>query len=153
MRTLLTNRFRALPAVVGSLILAVFPTIASADTSVPSYATKTGDSIVGTISKFDGAYTMYVRDKNGYLDNVTLHRGTIINPTGIQLQAGFSVTVIGRPDGKTFEADEIDTPYHYTAYEIPIYPYYPYPYAYGYPLYPRPFFGFGYGFRGYHGRW
>ncbi|HTX55670.1 MAG TPA: hypothetical protein VMD47_01065 [Candidatus Acidoferrales bacterium] len=92
---------------------------------MPSYAVSKVETIKGTISSFTGRYTMYVRDKRGYVDNVTLHQGTIINPTGIRLQPGMSVTITGRPSGSTFLADEIDTPYHYYGYAYP-YPYYPY---------------------------
>ena len=143
----LTKSSRALPAVAAFLLLAVFPSIAFADTNVPSYAKQDGDTIKGTISGFNGAYTVYVRDANGYLDNVSLHRGTIINPTGIPLQTGFSVTVVGHPDGATFVADEIDTPYPYSPY--------PYAYAYSYPGPVVPFgFGYGYGYGYGHGfRW
>lgn len=72
---------------------------------------------------------MYVHDVRGYLDTVTLHKGTIINPTGIRLEPGFSVTIVGRPSGSVFVADVIDTPYHRVGYGPYAYPYWgPYPY-------------------------
>jgi hypothetical protein len=82
---------------------------------------------------------MYVRDKRGYVDNVQLHQGTIINPTGIQLQPGYPVTVAGRVNGNTFVADEIDTPFHYTPAPVT------YEYR-AYPWYPAPVVGLGWGF-------
>jgi len=116
---------------------------------MPSYAVTKVETIKGTISSFNGAYNMYVRDVRGYIDSVTLHQGTIINPTGIRLQPGYPVTITGRPSGSTFLADQIDTPYRITyAYGYPGYygyPYYPYP-AYGLSL------GFGWGWGGGWGR-
>ena len=91
----------------------------------PAYAVHQ-ESITGTVRSFDGQYTMYVRDRHGYLDRVQLHQGTIINPTGLTLQGGMQVTVYGRSEGQVFVADEIDTPYRYV-------PYYGYPYPYAYP--------------------
>jgi hypothetical protein len=67
--------------------------------------------IQGTIAAVTGTYSIQVDDANGYLDNVALHDGTIINPTGLTLAAGQTVTILGEPDGNVFVADEIDTPY------------------------------------------
>ncbi|HUA07672.1 MAG TPA: hypothetical protein VMA98_00235 [Candidatus Acidoferrales bacterium] len=96
--------------------------------AMPSYAVGKVETIRGTIASFNGATTMYVRDVRGYIDNVTLHQGTVINPTGIRLQPGYSVTISGRTSGSTFIADEIDTPYHiyggYGYYPYPVYPVY-----------------------------
>ena len=133
---------RALPVI--ALIAALTPVAARAQSLTPSYATPV-DSIKGTISHFDGATTMYVRDERGYIDTVTLHKGTIINPTGIKLEPGYAVTVTGEPDGSTFVANEIDTPYHFVS--VPYYPYAYDPYLYG----PLPYYGLGFGW-GWH-RW
>ncbi|HYZ16683.1 MAG TPA: hypothetical protein VE591_09790 [Candidatus Acidoferrum sp.] len=65
----------------------------------------------GRIVGFNGAYTMYVRDKSGHLDTVSLHKGTVINPTGIQLEPGQRVTIYGPHYGNTIAANVIDTPY------------------------------------------
>jgi hypothetical protein len=54
---------------------------------------------------------MQIRDSRGFISNVSLHQGTIINPTGIKLQPGMRVTIHGRNAGATFAANEIDTPY------------------------------------------
>jgi hypothetical protein len=106
--------------------------------STPSYAVGKVDVIRGTISGFNGATTMYVRDTHGYIDNVTLHKGTIINPTGIRLEAGYPVTISGHPHGSTFVADQIDTPFRRAyVYAPAVYPY-PYPY---------PIVGWGWGWR------
>ncbi len=87
---------------------------------------------------------MYVRDVRGFVDHVTLRQGTVINPTGIRLQPGFSVTVTGHTSGSTFVADEIDTPYRFYGYAYPYYyPYYYYPPYYGLSL----GFGWGWGWR------
>ncbi|MGH7716781.1 MAG: hypothetical protein ACREML_12385, partial [Vulcanimicrobiaceae bacterium] len=103
----------------------------------PGYAT-TEQTIKGRVTVINGTY-MEIADTNGYIDRVELHQGTIINPTGIRLEPGMTVTIMGHAAGTRFLANEIDTPYHYSAYAP--YPYYPYPY-YGPPLY----LGFGFGF-------
>ena len=76
-----------------------------------------------------------------------LHQGTIINPTGIKLLEGMSVTVYGYADGPTYQANQVDVAYS------PYSPYYagngnPYPdygsaYGYGYGS------GYGSGYGGY----
>lgn len=120
------------------------------------------ESIHGRILSFDGGYNLQVNDDRGFIDNVRMHQGTIINPTGLTLAPGMTVTIYGVNSGSVFAAHQIDTPYQSFGYAYPVYPYpvYPYPY-FGYPY---PFgarisigfgFGFGYGYRpfygGYHG--
>ena len=108
------------PTPISLLLLAVFacglsefvgPGSAIAE-SVPSYATAE-QTIHGQIASVDGLYSIKVHDDNGYLDNVALHHGTIINPTGLTLAPGMSVTILGYNGGSVFEANEIDTPYTY----------------------------------------
>jgi hypothetical protein len=118
----------------------------------PSYGSNE-DVIRGQIVSFDGGYNLQVRDDRGYIDAVTLHQGTIINPTGLRLSPGMSVTVRGVNRGAALDANQIDTPY--TTYgAVPVYPYaypafaYPYPaYGFGY----GPSFSIGIGFGGYYG--
>jgi hypothetical protein len=108
--------------------------------SVPSYATRE-ESIQGTISGFNGAHTVFVRDDRGYVDNITLRDGTVINPTGLRLATGQRVTVYGFTQGNTFVANQIDTPYskYPAAYAYgPPPAYYAYPGYYGYPY---PYYG------------
>jgi hypothetical protein len=76
---------------------------------VPSYAAASNDqSVRGVVANYDGKYVLQVRDRAGYLDNVRLHQGTIINPTGLPLQNGMRVIVYGYNAGRTFAANEID---------------------------------------------
>jgi hypothetical protein len=110
--------------------------------AVPSYAT-TQASIRGRVSGFDGKYALTVRDAKGYVDRVQLHDGTVINPRGLTLGSGMTVTVYGRAEGDHFVADEIDTPYH-RDYAYVAYPYAPYPY---YGPYWGPYYRFGLNFR------
>jgi hypothetical protein len=92
-------------------VMALSPVMANAQ-EVPSYAQATGDqAIKGRIVSFDGTYNLEVRDDAGYVDNVQMHQGTIINPTGITLEPGMVVNIYGYPDNSVFEANEIDTPY------------------------------------------
>jgi hypothetical protein len=126
-------------AVITALVAA--PIAASADS--PGYATVSDPSIAGTVERIDGKYRIHVRDRRGYIDDVSLHQGTIINPTGLQLQPGEHVTIYGNPSGSTFQANEIDVP---ATVAIA-----PYGYRYGYPgygFYGYRRFGFGFGYRG-----
>jgi opacity protein-like surface antigen len=128
------------------IVAALAAPLAAQAADAPSYATATSDETVhGQITSINGKYGMTVRDNRGFLDNVALHQGTIINPTGYELQPGMRVTIVGHADGSTFAANEIDTPVQYVAVQ---YPYY-------YPGWDVGF-GFGWGdrfghFRG--GRW
>jgi hypothetical protein len=133
----------------------------------PSYAVK-GETVHGRIVSFDGHYALTVRDDRGYDDRITLHDGTVINPTGLRLAPGMSVTVVGEPRGSALLAYEIDTRYHedsgYQAYPYaaepsyyyaPDYPvYYPsYPVYYPYPCCYGPYYSLGIGIHfGGHGR-
>lgn len=75
----------------------------------PSYAGE--ENIHGRIAAFDGRFNLTVRDERGFVDNVHLHQGTIINPVGITLEAGMVVSILGYNAGPYLEANEIDTPY------------------------------------------
>jgi hypothetical protein len=80
--------------------------------ATPSYATPSGDEqIRGSITAVTGKYSLQVRDDRGFIDNVTLHQGTIINPTGLTLATGMPVTISGKNAGATFDANQIDAPY------------------------------------------
>ena len=145
---MLKNTLRTLAALVATGAAIAVPLAASAQT--PSYATRE-DTIHGTIVSIDGPFAISVRDERGFVDKVALHQGTVINPTGLTLAAGQTVTILGRAQGTSFAANEIDTPYQSTGaspYADESYaasaPYdggYPYvyggsPYAYGgYPYY------------------
>jgi hypothetical protein len=139
-----------------SLALAAFacaigiPFAAQAD--IPSYA-QGEESIHGKVSGFDGKYDLTVRDDRGFDDHVRLHDGTVINPTGLRLAGGMTVTVYGHNDGSVFSAAEIETPYHRSyayGYPYPAYgPYYGPYYGPAYGPYYGPYFGarIGFGFR------
>ena len=109
----------------------------------PSYASDE-ETIKGRITSVNG-YTVQIRDDRGFIDNVQLHQGTVINPTGLTLAPGMSVTVLGYNRGQAFAANEIDTPYmSYGAYPA----YYPYPAYVGYPYWGSSFsLGFRFGDR------
>ncbi len=78
----------------------------------PSYASSE-ENLHGRVISFDGAYNLRVRDERGFVDAVQMHQGTIINPTGITLQPGMIVSVLGYNAGPYLAANEIDTPYTY----------------------------------------
>jgi len=100
--------------------------ISAAAQDMPSYAQSApqDQQVRGRIASFDGAYDLTVRDDNGYIDNVRLHQGTIINPTGLTLAPGMVVSILGYNAGPFFAANEVDTPYTY---------YGGVPYYYGHP--------------------
>ena len=139
----------------------VLPTIVSAQ-DIPSYAQPSRDeSIQGRIASVNGTFNISVRDDRGFVDNVELHQGTIINPTGLTLEAGMSVTVLGVSNGGEFDANEIDTPYNYDGpLPVPVYigPGWWYPgFAYGYgPSFGLSLFfgngGFGFEHHRFYGR-
>ena len=122
-------------AVAAALLVA--PGAARAQ-GAPSYATA-DESVHGRILSFDGGYHLTVRDERGFVDDVTMHQGTIINPTGLTLQPGMIVSIVGYNAGRTFAANEIDTPYTYYS-GIPYYAGRPW-FAYG----PSVDLGFYYG--------
>ncbi|HXP92952.1 MAG TPA: hypothetical protein VN905_05740 [Candidatus Binatia bacterium] len=108
----------------------LFPTSASAQ-YLP------GGEIRGTVASINSTFNISVDDANGGIDNVELHQGTIINPTGLTLEPGMPVTIVGYGDGGQFDANEIDTPYTYNG---PL----PTPLYYG-PGFWYPGFAYGYG--------
>jgi hypothetical protein len=89
----------------------------------PSYATQ-DQQIHGRVISFDGGYSLQVRDDRGYVDNVQLHQGTVINPTGLTLASGMVVSINGYANGNAFSANEIDTPYQFYG-AVPYYGGYP----------------------------
>jgi hypothetical protein len=104
---------RIIAALFLMTFLATIPLSGSAQT-IPSYAQPEvgGDAqIRGRIASFDNAYNLKVRDEKGYVDNVELHPGTIINPVGLTLVPGMVVSVLGYNAGTYFAANEINTPY------------------------------------------
>jgi hypothetical protein len=88
----------------------------------PSYAAPSGEQTIhGTITAFHGKYGVNVRDEHGYVDSIALHQGTVINPTGLALQQGMPVTIVGHGDGDVFAANEIDVPVQYVTSPYPAY--------------------------------
>jgi hypothetical protein len=111
---------------------------------VPSYSQAPApapqdEQIRGRIVNFDGAYNLQVRDERGFLDNIELHQGTIINPTGLTLAPGMVVSILGYNAGEYFAANEVDTPYTFDD-GVPYYEGHPWDYYVG------PAFGIGFFF-------
>lgn len=105
---------RNLAALSLAMLMTTIPLSAFAQTNVPSYAQPDGDvQIRGRVVSFDNGYNLTVRDDKGYVDNVRLHQGTIINPVGLHLEPGMTVSILGYNAGSAFAANEIDTPYVY----------------------------------------
>lgn len=110
-----------------TIAVGIFPSSTFAQpagTATPSYARPSAEeTIKGRIMSVH-QYDVAVRDIRGFVDNVKMHHGTIISPTGLTLVPGMEVTVVGENRGQTFAATEIDTPYTY--YRV----LFPYPYSF-----------------------
>ncbi|MBV8643549.1 MAG: hypothetical protein JO225_06500 [Candidatus Eremiobacteraeota bacterium] len=128
-----------LAAAAVMLTVCVAPAPAPAQ-DLPSYARpeqrNAYETIHGRIVSVLGPFHITVEDDRGFVDDVVLRHGTVINPRGLRLAAGMTVTIVGFNAGASFEADEIDTPYDYSG-DAPPAMYYGdgwyYPgYAYGY---------------------
>jgi hypothetical protein len=151
----MANRFLA-AALAASVSILAAPLAALAQDDAPPYAGQPSyatqdDQIHGRIVSFDGAYALQVRDDRGFIDNVQLHQGTIINPTGLTLASGMVVAIHGYNAGGYFAANEVDTPY--TLYgAVPYYEGHPW-YYWGPSISLGFFFGSGGWWRGgYYGR-
>jgi hypothetical protein len=143
-------------AALAGIVASTTPGAALAQ-NVPSYGTPAArqEVIRGTVTGFDGAYLVYMRDERGYNDSVTMHQGTVINPTGIRLVEGMRVSIWGYANGPTFDAYQIEVagggPYYAGYYGYPNYGsgygygYGGYGYGYGYPYYPAVGIGIGIG--------
>jgi uncharacterized membrane protein YgcG len=113
----------------------------------PGYQNGGEETIHGRIISVDNTWNISVADDRGFVDNVELHQGTIINPTGLTLAPDMTVTIVGYANGPVFEANEIDMPNsYYGATPVSVYYgagwWYPgYPYGYG-PSFSL-FFSFG----------
>jgi hypothetical protein len=95
--------------VTSSLIVATLAIPLAASAAMTDNNTST-QMVSGVIRSIDGKYGLTVRDNSGSLDSVALHKGTIINPTGADLRQGLAVTIVGRADGRSFDADTINAP-------------------------------------------
>ena len=131
-------------AALGAALVLAGPLAASAQDAPPSYARPApapapqDAQVRGRITNFDGQFALQVKDEKGYLDSVRLHPGTIINPTGLTLEPGMIVSILGYNAGSFFAANEVDTPYTY---------YGGVPYYYGHPWnYYGPTLGLGFYF-------
>ncbi len=128
---------------------AVLPLVVGAQT-LPSYArpgsgpTTSGETIHGVIEAIQGPYRILIRDDRGFVDDVTLRQGTVINPRGLRLAVGMSVTIYGLAAGSTFSALEIDTPYDYDTSPSGS------TYYGGYPAYD---YGYGQNYGGFYGQY
>ncbi|SRR5665213_71041 len=106
----------------GSLALgaATLPASVAAQ-SAPPYARPESvpangiETIHGVIESIEGPYRISVRDDRGFIDDVTLRQGTIINPRGLRLRPGMIVTISGYVSASTLTADQIDSPSQYDA--------------------------------------
>src|SRR5665213_3119896 len=83
---------------------------------MPSYAVPASadakaddqETIHGSVASVDDADTLQVNDDRGFVDNVKLEPGTLINPSGSRLQPGMVVTIAGVNRGAVFAARRID---------------------------------------------
>lgn len=99
-------------ALAASFLSASLGSTASA--SVPGQ-----NQLRGRITAFNGGFDLHVQTRRGEIDDVTLHHGTIINPTGLTLRPGMRVTILGTMNDGSFDANEVDTPYHEAYVPVP----------------------------------
>lgn len=132
MATHFSPHFNKITAALAAAVLGagMLPAIASAQ-ALPE------GEIQGTVASINDTFNISVDDNRGSMDNIELHQGTIINPTGLTLEPGMAVTILGYGDGNQFDANEIDTPYSYGGAA-------PTPAYYG-PGFWYPGFAYGYG--------
>jgi len=137
---LLNLRKYSVPAMLSfAIAIAASPVCAAETQDVPTYAQPTADQEVhGLVTSYDGRYKLTVRDDRGFIDNVLLHQGTVINPTGLRLEQGMAVTIAGENGGSYFAANEVDTPYIFNE-GVPYYRGHRWDYYYG-PSYGAGFF-------------
>ena len=85
-------------------------TIAAAPLGASAQAGEnTGDvTIAGSIGTIDAAGNMDLNDDQGYTDTIRLDGNTVIRPSGAQLVAGMSVTVVGLNRGSYLAAERVD---------------------------------------------
>jgi hypothetical protein len=95
------------PSVSGAGIAVDFPTPFRV---CPPGAGEDGHTLCAVVTSIDSKYGLTVRDERGALKSVTLHQGTIIDPTGFELKPGTPVYVVGSIAGGTFDADRIEAP-------------------------------------------
>jgi hypothetical protein len=102
-----------LAAVIVALPVAGFAEGSRTSTEAPTYAIPNADgneTVSGRITWFDGRFDLQVRDERGFIDNVQLRQGTVINPTGLTLRSGMPVQIRGRNRGYVLVAEQIDSP-------------------------------------------
>jgi hypothetical protein len=129
---------RLVAAVVAALTLGLASGVGASAQDVPTYARPDApqETIAGRIIAIDGPFHISLRDVRGFVDSVDLRGSTVITPTGLVLEPGMDITIVGSNGGASFIADEIDTQYSYEGdAPAPVYYgdawYYP-GYAYGY---------------------
>jgi hypothetical protein len=146
-----------------AMVSAAAAPAAAQPSGVPSYATRE-ETLHGRIAGIVDTYHIRLDDERGFVDNVTLHDGTVIQPAGLTLAPGQAVTIYGHADGNTFAASQIETPYQESdpgAYSDDGGDAYPAPYALPDPYWYGPYdpygyfgpsIGIGFGFYGGYGR-
>ena len=92
-----------------ALTIVLSSTTAGAQAPAASSPPSSEQTIRGRITAIDGPFNIRIHDDRGYTDNIELHRGTIINPTGLTLAVAMHVRILGYNAGAVFEANQIDT--------------------------------------------
>ncbi len=91
-----------------------FATMQLAQADEQSFAPQfSEDSVVqGSIAALKDKYTMDIRDDEGNLTTVELHRGTVIKPLGLTLAPGMGVVITlgSNSTAEKLSAAEIDVP-------------------------------------------
>ena len=98
--------------IIAGALIGFATSIAFTSTAFADDVALTQNQVQGTIAQIVGKYDIRVKTTRGDLQDVTLQRGTIINPTGMTLRPGIRVIVRGTATANSIAAKQIDTPFH-----------------------------------------
>jgi len=106
--------YATLFAAIVALPVACFAESSRASPDAPTYAVPAyadgNETVSGRITWYDGRFDLQIRDDRGFIDNVQLRQGTVIDPTGLTLRTGMAVQIRGRNRGFVLIAEQIDSP-------------------------------------------
>jgi hypothetical protein len=100
---------RILSGAAAIAVALTLPAAASAAMSSPAQAKDTY-TLRGVITQIDGKWDVTLHEPSGFIEEVALHPGTVVAPTGLRLAPGMQVSIRGYQDHATFDAVRIVGP-------------------------------------------
>ena len=98
--------------IIAAALVGFATSVALTGTAFADDVALTQNQVQGTITQIVGKDDIRVKTTRGDLQDVTLRRGTVINPTGMMLRPGIGVIVRGTTTANSIVATRIDTPFH-----------------------------------------